>query len=504
MQLTGKEHALRRRLAAAVVTLLGAGLAGTPAAHAAEGSRLPPLEIDPSLLPAPGSPAPPPPASTPDLGPYHLNENTSGTAIQPAVSKQTPWRVDSGFLVYSEANGRVQTDEAVVQVSRLYPDDSAVNVRVVVDSLTGGSPNGALPSKAAQTFSTPSGTTLNPAAAGGGSAVQTYTTASGTAASGGSSGHSTLYTVAPGALPLDNSFMDQRIAVNLGEELPLDAANRLNVSGALSHEHDFVSASLSASLAHDLNEHNTTLSVGFNLEDDLIQPIGGAPIPWSDYGKFLKQGDKSKHVGDLLLGISQVVNRRWLTQLNYSLDSSNGYQNDPYKILSVLDGQGSTLGYVYENRPASRVRQSVYWANKVAFDHDVVDLSLRYMHDDWGISSSTVDLHYHFKLDATSYLEPHFRRYHQTAANFYHLYLAQGTGNLNYASADPRLADFDATTLGLKFGMPLGAFTECSLRIERYTQTGKTPVNLPTGLEGLNLYPGLQAWVLQAGFAMVF
>ena len=54
-----------------------------------------------------------------------------------------------------------------------------------------------------------------------------------------------------------------------------------------------------------------------------------------------KTGDKSKDVTNILLGITQVINRHTLVQFNYSLSQSDGYLNDPYKILSVVD---SVLG----------------------------------------------------------------------------------------------------------------------------------------------------------------
>ena len=38
-----------------------------------------------------------------------------------------------------------------------------------------------------------------------------------------------------------------------------------------------------------------------------------------------------------MLGLTEVMTRRWLMQLNYSYDAQSGYQNDPYRIISVVD-----------------------------------------------------------------------------------------------------------------------------------------------------------------------
>jgi hypothetical protein len=94
--------------------------------------------------------------------------------------------------------------------------------------------------------------------------------------------------------------------------------------------------------------------------------------------------------------------------------------NDPYKITSVLDTAGNTLGYVYESRPDERTRKSAYLENRVAWNNGSAGLSLRYMKDDWGIHSDTAQGHVHFSFaDRQQYLEPSIRWYRQSAADFY-------------------------------------------------------------------------------------
>lgn len=504
MQLNTKDRGVRKQLAAAVFTLLGASIGhADPAATNPQG-ELKSLKVDPALL-GPGAV----PRQVPsEEATYSSAPMSSLPAIVAASGTEQPWQADTGFLYYKEGDGRIQTLEAVINLKKVYADDSNLNVKLTVDALTGGSPNGAMPSKTVQTFSTPSGNSLvAPVVSATPSQPQTYTTPSGSVVTIGSNGqavHSTLYTVAPGKLPIDSTFQDQRIALSLGKEQALGNSNRLSYGGAFSHERDFMSASGNVAIASDFNDKNTTLSAGLNLEADSIRPIGGAPVPWSDYGQFLKQGSKSKRVEDVLLGVTQIMSRRWITQLNYSVDASSGYQNDPYKILSLLDATGGQVGYLYENRPEKRTRRSLYWDNKFAFDHDVVELSYRHMTDDWGITSNTVDLHYHWSFLDGSYLEPHVRHYTQTAADFYRFFLTQGDPSLTYASADPRLAAFNANTIGIKFGVPVGPGSEVSFRVERYIQKGNGPATVPTQLQGLDLYPGLKSWIVQGGLRFSF
>ena len=502
MQLNTKDRGVRRQLAAAVFTLLGASIGhADPAAINPQG-ELKTLKVDPALL----GPGPVRRQVPTEDAVYAVAPLSSLPTIVPTGTEQ-PWQADTGFLYYKEGDGRIQTAEAVINLKKVYADDSSLNVKLTVDALTGGSPNGAMPSKSVQTFSTPSGNSLvAPVVSTTPSIPQTYTTPSGKVVTVGSgqSVHSTLYNVAPGQLPIDSTFQDQRISLSLGKEQALGSANRLSYGGAFSHERDFMSASGNVGIARDFNDKNTTLSAGLNLEADSIRPIGGAPVPWSEYGLFNKQGNKSKRVEDVLVGVTQIMTRRWITQLNYSVDASTGYQNDPYKILSVLDSQGVVQNYVYENRPESRTRRSLYWDNKFALDHDVVELSLRHMTDNWGITSNTVDLHYHWTFLNGFYLEPHVRHYTQTAADFYRFFLTAGDPLLTYASADPRLAAFAANTIGIKFGVPTGPSSAFSFRVERYIQKGNGPSMVPAQLQGLDLYPGLKSWIVQGGLRFSF
>jgi len=418
---------------------------------------------------------------------------TSATQAEELAAGGGHWQADAGGLYYGESDGRVQTAEAVVDLRRSDADGAALNFKLVADALTGGSPNGALPSRSVQTFATPSGHSLSATPGGGGEGE-----------------HKMVYSVAAGQLPMDTSFHDFRLALSGNREGNIADLGRLAYGAAVSRELDFQSASVNAALAHDLNDKNTTLSLGVNLEADGIMPIGGAPMGRSDYAQFQKSGNKNKHVADVLVGVAQVMNRRWLTLANYSVDAASGYQNDPYKIVSVLNGDGSIAQdgagnpyYVYENRPSKRTRRAWYWENKIDLDPDVLQWSLRWMSDDWGVRSQTFDAHYRWTL-GSGYLEPHYRRYHQSATDFFRFYLPATEAVPEFLSADPRLAEFDATTWGLKWGHRYGRDGEFNVRIEQYTQTGNGPAAVPAQLQGLDVYPGLKAWLLQGGLRLVF
>jgi len=391
------------------------------------------------------------------------------------------WSLDSALAYYHE-DGRIQAIEPVVNVRKTYADGGTLDLDFTFDSLSGSSPNGALSSREVQTFASPSGKSLLVAR------------------------H--LYSVAPGELPVDPNYHDQRFALGADWALPLMRLLRASFGTKLSYEDDFFSASANAALARDFNQKNTTLSFGVNFEGDSLRPIGGTPLPLSEYSLFEKTGNKSKDGAGLLLSVTQLLSRSWVTEFNLSADRFSGYLNDPYKIVSVIDGGGLSKGYLYENRPDTRTRKSAYLENRVGWERASAALSLRYMTDSWDVHSQTAQLHVRgWSAERDRYMEPTVRWYRQTAANFYTPWLPSAAAqDAAFASADSRLGAFHALTYGLKYGVHLDdklarEGSEFSVRIEYYIQSVDHGATAPGTLQGLDLYPSLKAVFVQVGFS---
>jgi|CXWL01.1.fsa_nt_gi hypothetical protein len=422
------------------------------------------------LAPAQTQAQTPPPAPGP----------TSAAAAAPGA-----WLIDSAVLVYKEGGGRVSAVEPVVAARRTDGNGRTLGLKLTLDALTGASPNGAVPQPTPQTFTSPSG--------------------------------ESHYTVPARSTPLDPGFRDQRVALAVTHERPWGARQRLALGGNVSAEHDFTSLSVNAALARDYNDKNTTLSLGLALEADRGKAVGGMPAGLRPaMGNVApRTGSESRSVIDLLAGLTQVMHRRWLMQVNVGLGRSRGSHDDPYKVLSVVDGSSGLLAgdhYVSESRPDRRNRLSVYWQNKVHLTQDVVDVAYRYYRDDWGLQAHTFDLRYRYELGAGMHLEPHARLYRQGAADFWRGWLVEGSdwvsaghrAQVAHASADPRLAAFAARTLGLKLGAPLGRGGEFSLRLEAYRQQPQTPAGAPGVLQTLNLAPTLKATTLLVGYTFSY
>ena len=405
-----------------------------------------------------------------------------------AHAAETDWDVDTAFLYYGEGDGRVQAFEPAIHAGRDLGDDERIDLRIVVDALTGATPNGAYATPGtAQTFTTPSG--------------------------------DSTYIIAAGDQPLDETFIDTRVALGADWTMPLDRMSKIIWGASLSGEHDYIALGVSGNYSQDINNRNTTLSAGLALNSDLVNPHGGvptefAPMRTSGTGTNRSDSDETKTTADFMIGVTQVVDRKTIVQLNLSMGMVSGYQNDGYKVITVADAAGipvasvptpGDLPYVYEKRPDSRQKNNIFFKTVHHLTEDVINFSYRYYWDDWEIKSHTLDFKYRYEL-ASSYLQPHVRYYTQAAADFYVHNLVLGTdidiaGNvaLDYASHDYRLAESETITLGLKYGVPMGKDGEFSVRGEFITQSvndGAVPVGQET--------PDLDAVMMQVNYSFLW
>ncbi|HMB73665.1 MAG TPA: DUF3570 domain-containing protein [Gammaproteobacteria bacterium] len=412
-----------------------------------------------------------------------------GIVQQVVAQELEPWIIDSAALYYGESDGRVRDFSISTYAKKEIHEERYLSLTLAVDTLTGASPTGAVPGSTPQTFTRPSG--------------------------------NDSYVIAAGELPLDDTFQDTRVAISASWERPISRLSKINLGVSVSDEFDYTHTGINASFARDFNNRNTSVSLGFAIANDTLDPIGGTPIalrPMLETGNNTnkrpgsgERGDETKDVVDILLGLTQVIDRHSIVQLNYSLSKADGYLTDPFKFLTVVDAdtgtfvpgpQGSGLNlYLYESRPFARDKESLYSLYKRDINGNVFDVSYRYMTDDWEIDSHTVDMHYRFNFgDRGKYLQPHLRFYSQSAADFYRTVLFDGEALPSFASADYRLGEFDAITIGAKYGQTTRR-GQIEARLEYYQQRGTADASASVGeLARYDLYPDLDAVIAQISY----
>jgi len=415
----------------------------------------------------------------------------ANASVEANTNVLADWKFDTALMLYSEPN-RVSAGEAIIAGKKTFKNDEILSLKVTVDALTGASANGAVAQPNPQTFTSPSG--------------------------------EKGYQVDGNTTPLDNTFKDLRVQANGQWTQPLSDNYTWSVGGNLSKEYDYLSIGANTNIAKDFNKKNTTLSAGFALNYDVVKPVGGIAKPLTPMlypnqlnrsfrgddenenggsnNKLTIANSDNKTTADILFGVTQVINRRMIVQFNYSFSKIDGYLTDPYKFLSRVDSNGLTQQYLYENRPNSRTKHAFFAQTKYHLENSIIDASYRYMTDDWHINSNTIDFRYRINLSKGSYIEPHVRYYTQTAADFYQPFMLEGTVLPEFASADYRVGEMDAYTLGIKYGMPLASGKSMAYRVEYYHQTPKNAgFSQPGVLAEQNIYENIDAVIAQVSYS---
>ncbi len=358
------------------------------------------------------------------------------------------WALDGSFLHYAEED-RITVDKLIGSLITNVTESDKIKVDLVFDTMSGSTPSGALQ--------------------GAGSFV-TITTPSGAGGFSASSGNTSLA-----------DFDDTRLGVAVDWEHTKKRVHRVNYGGSISVEKDYTSFGLNTNYAQDTSSRIVTYSAGVAVAfDDVRKSSGGTPEPFAKYSEGQTLDNGNRVTLDTIFGVTRILNRRTLGQINFSTGFSDGYLTDPYKLISrtqLIDPLDPSLGFdeintYYEKRPSSRQRSSIYTAMAHTTRHDnVLHMSYRYYWDDWDITSNTLDFRLKLRYKGGFYIEPHIRIYDQTAADFYMFSIEQEeygvSGFPEYASADYRLDAFDATTIGINIGKTFPGHGKLRVRIEQ-------------------------------------
>mgnify|MGYP000190877559 CR=1 FL=1 len=387
---------------------------------------------------------------------------TSALLAHEAHSKQdegselyNKWEVDVGYLHYNEPD-YISVDTYMAMINGNLSDKDSIKLGLVLDTLSGATPTGALPSSESVTFGGASGGNISASGSAGGTAP----------------------------------FNDTRLAMDVIWGHEWERLIRTKSGAHVSVEGDYTSVGGSLALELDSEDRSITYTIGGSSSSDKVSRTSEqtpAPLTQSNAGTMYGAGHKNSY--DLLLGISRVLNRRTVGMLNFTYSQSLGYHTDPYKVLSVADENDIPLidGATYENRPDSRERFIFYSKIKHELPKNGhhLGLSYRFHTDSWDLNSHTIEGTYGFPIFESHRLEPFARIYSQQAAKFYTKTLAydgastweEASENFpNYASADIRLANMTSATLGAKFQYKTSKKGSIDLRLAYYYRDYKDAV----------------------------
>ncbi|NOQ14379.1 MAG: DUF3570 domain-containing protein, partial [Methyloprofundus sp.] len=221
----------------------------------------------------------------------------------------------------------------------------------------------------------------------------------------------------------------------------------INVGAGLSIENDYESYYGSVGGEWNINQGLTTLKSGLSYNNSTTQAIidhDASPYitktAYADQIEFrggseILHGNKQDWSTNF--GITQVLNKTSLVDINLGYIHGSGFMENPYKTTAIVfidpeaipsDPDIPITGDVrafLEQRPDKRNQVSL--ATKFVQYVDPLNAALhlgyQYSHDDWGVNAHTFDAQWVQPLGRGWTLTPHFRYYSQNAANFYQPYL---------------------------------------------------------------------------------
>ncbi len=371
-----------------------------------------------------------------------------------ALALENSWEFDTSFLYYSEADDRASVAKFVAGVGGDVTDKDRVNLQVVLDTMSGSTPSGAVKGSG--------GSTVSGASGGGGIGVSD-----------------------PNANAL-SKFDDTRISNSLTWTRTYKDNWSADYSGAVSVENDYRSFSAAATINKETAKKDYRFTLGIaGVHDEIFRVgAGSTPVPLTQIAdnRFATEGERETI--DLIAGVTHIINRRTVGQVNLSFSNSSGYHSDPYKVFSVVDkATNIPIGNssYYEKRPGDRQRISLTFKmnHHLYPSNNTLHASYRYYTDDWGVDSHTFDFDYRFNFDDTKYFEPRLRLYTQTKADFYQNQFFVDVATVGdpassfpeYISADYRLDDLISITPGIRFGREVGTNGHLRGRLEYMYQS---------------------------------
>ena len=226
-------------------------------------------------------------------------------------------------------------------------------------------------------------------------------------------------------------FTENRVELGTNAQIGFSQATEGTIGYTHSGENDWQSHAIELGLTRDLAKKNAKLTLGYGFTRNYV---GRAHDP-----SFEKQLD----VQGAQLGLSQVLGKKTLATLAYTLSYASGYQGSPYRFITLMNGFSAP-----ESPPEARTRHAFTGRIMHVFgDANVVDAQYRLYVDDWGILSHTAELAYTRELSHAWSLRLRARGYRQNHASFY-----EETYDMpmRYMTVDRELSTFWDGMAGLK------------------------------------------------------
>ena len=207
----------------------------------------------------------------------------------------------------------------------------------------------------------------------------------------------------------------------------------VGAGGSVSREPDYLSYGMYATMVHDFDQKNWTLTGGFGFSHDTAGRCGASGsgttcTPFSVFSHNLQRGSFNG-------GFAWVVDRASLASVTLDVVVENGDQSKVYRYIPMFSPDvaptvpnGASIDYVnsvrlperpLEQLPLERHRSAVTGRYAHRFEDSTLRLEERLYYDDWGLFASSTDARWIFDLGRRFELWPHARFHAQNAVSFW-------------------------------------------------------------------------------------
>ena len=231
-------------------------------------------------------------------------------------------------------------------------------------------------------------------------------------------------------------YSEKRTEYSLGADY-MHGNSIMTMAYTNSEEDDYEANTASFGISMDMFGNMTTVSMGYARGWDVV---GNNNDP-----DFSKDVDRQNY----RVGLTQVITRDLLMEVNYEAITDEGFLNNPYRSVRYLDPT-SSLGYSYEPEIYPNTRTSNALAVRSLYFlpyRASIFAEYRIFDDTWGIRAHNVEFGYIHPLSSGWLFEGRYRYYTQNSADFYSdLFPRQNSQN--FLSRDKELSAFNSNTLG--------------------------------------------------------
>lgn len=203
-------------------------------------------------------------------------------------------------------------------------------------------------------------------------------------------------------------FEETRHGANATVEHDLSRTVQLSGAYVLSHSPDYQSHGGSASVAVEDDERTRTVSLGVGAARDQVGRVGdAAPV-----GHLTTVGGK--------VGYATLLSAIAVLDVSLAGELRRGYQESPYRFVSITDAMGQSRVAVPEAVPEVRRRVAARARLRIApTEWLFVRAWWRFHADDWGVAGHTVQTTWLAEPATGWLLSVHGRAYVQRGASFY-------------------------------------------------------------------------------------